>query len=307
MIPDKQKGVFYVLFVAKRSIFFVKRRNGSIFADQNDTINQIIINSMKKIVTILAASMMLFGVNAIAQPSIGAGYLSSTETFKSGNSSSTDKTPMNGFYVGLSYTLPIVGGLNFTPGVYYGYATRDNVVDAIITKINAGKRKDMYINVPLHFSYGLDLTDALRLFVYGGPSASIGVSSKTVSGNTTIDRYGENSNLQRFDIMLGAGAGLEFNEMIRFQVGYDWGMLNRYNTNNYSVHRNQLTAGVAFLFYLNLFKLTGRPHPLRPAFFVPRTCVSLPCLCFPESKKISTSARRSWSDLTCSRRWGRRA
>ena len=61
---------------------------------------------MKKIVSILAASMMLLGVNAMAQPSIGAGYLSSTEIVKSGNSSTT-RTPLNGFYAGLSYTLPI--------------------------------------------------------------------------------------------------------------------------------------------------------------------------------------------------------
>jgi hypothetical protein len=48
--------------------------------------------------------------------------------------------------------------------------------------------------------------------------------------------------------MLGGGVGLEFNDMIRFQVGYDAGMVNRYKSDNFSVHRNQLTAGVAFLF-----------------------------------------------------------
>ena len=48
--------------------------------------------------------------------------------------------------------------------------------------------------------------------------------------------------------MLGGCFGLLFNDMIRFQVGYDMGMLNRYNSNNYTVKRNQMTAGVAFLF-----------------------------------------------------------
>ena len=48
--------------------------------------------------------------------------------------------------------------------------------------------------------------------------------------------------------MLGAGVGLQFNDMVRFQVGYDFGMLNRYTSDNITVTRNQLTAGLAFLF-----------------------------------------------------------
>lgn len=206
---------------------------------------------MKKIVSILAASMMLFGVNAVAQPAIGAGYLSSVETSKSGNNT-RESNPMNGFYAGLGYTLPVASGINFTPGVYFGYAAQSNATSFGPFNVS-GKQQDMYIDIPLHFSYGLDLSDALRLFVYGGPSANIGIASKVTgstnfTGSSSYDRYNENSNLQRFDIMLGAGAGLEFNDLVRFQVGYDWGMLNRYNSDNYTVKRNQLTAGVAFLF-----------------------------------------------------------
>ena len=201
---------------------------------------------MKKIVSILAASMMLLGVNAMAQPSIGAGYLSSTEIVKSGNSSTT-RTPLNGFYAGLSYTLPIASGLNFTPGVYYGMAMKSNATSIFGLKLE-GKQTDSYIHVPLHFSYGGELGSGLRLFVYGGPSASVAIASKITSGNTTYDRLADNDNLQRFDIMLGAGVGLQFNDLVRFQVGYDFGMLNRYNSDNYTVRRNQLTAGVAFLF-----------------------------------------------------------
>ena len=83
---------------------------------------------------------------------------------------------------------------------------------------------------------------------YAGPSASVAVSSKIVAGNTTTDRLANNDSLNRFDVMLGGGVGLKFNDMVRFQVGYDFGMLNRYNSNNFTVKRNQLTAGVAFLF-----------------------------------------------------------
>ena len=202
---------------------------------------------MKKIVTLLSAALVLLAsAPAFAQASIGAGYLSSTEVVKSGNSS-TARTPLNGFYLGVGYTVPITGSINFTPGVYYGMAAKSNAASIFGLKIE-GKQQDHFVNVPLHFSFGTELGSGLRFFAYAGPSLSLAVASKITSGSTTYDRLKDNDSLQRFDVMLGAGVGLEFNDMIRFQVGYDWGMLNRYNSNNYTVKRNQLTAGVAFLF-----------------------------------------------------------
>ena len=190
--------------------------------------------------------MMLIGVNAMAQASIGAGYLSSVETVKSG-SSSTNRTPLNGFYVGMGYTIPLAGALNFTPGVYFGMASKNNVSSIFGLKLE-GKQTDTFINVPLHFSFNAEIGSGLAFFAYAGPSASVAVSSKISSGSTTYDRLADNDSLNRFDVMLGGGVGLKFNDMIRFQVGYDFGMLNRYNSDNYTVRRNQLTAGVAFLF-----------------------------------------------------------
>ena len=202
---------------------------------------------MKKFVTILSAALLLLaGTNAFAQMSVGAGYLSSTETVKSG-SSSTDRTPLNGFYAGVSYTVPIASGINFTPGIYYGLAAKSNATSIFGLQIE-GKQQDSFINVPLHFSFGAELGSGLRCFVYGGPSASFAVASKVISGSTTYDRLKDNDSLQRFDLMLGGGVGLEINDIVRFQVGYDFGMLNRTDSENFLVRRNQLTAGLAFLF-----------------------------------------------------------
>lgn len=204
---------------------------------------------MKKIVILLSAALVLLAsAPAFAQASIGAGYLSSTEIWKSGNSSS-ESTPMNGFYAGVGFTVPVANGINFTPGIYYGFATKDNVVDvAGIFKINGGKQQDHYLNVPLDFSFALDLSSDLRFFVYGGPSLSLALASNLISGSTTVNRLGENSDLNRFDIMLGGGLGVEVMNMFRINAGYDFGLLNRYQSSNYTVNRNQLYAGVAFLF-----------------------------------------------------------
>ena len=72
---------------------------------------------MKKIfTTLLAASLMLLGTQAFAQMSVNAGYLNSTQSFSESNSKSINS---NGAYAGVSFNLPISGGLAVAPGVYY--------------------------------------------------------------------------------------------------------------------------------------------------------------------------------------------
>lgn len=194
---------------------------------------------MKKVLTsILAASLLLLGTNAFAQISVGGGYVNSTMVSKAGSSSSTSE-PSNGFYAGIGYTLPIAGDLQLTPGVYYEMLFGKNV-------------KEGYIDIPFHFSYDVYVGNA-KVFAYAGPTVSCGLFSKgslSILGMTIEgDRYGENSGYGRFDVLLGGGVGMELNDMIRFNVGYNFGMLNR-NTSSldYKLSRNVLTAGVSFLF-----------------------------------------------------------
>ena len=203
---------------------------------------------MKKIVTILSAAILLLsGVSAFAQGAINAGFLNSVDIVNSGNSIS--KSPMSGFYAGFTYTLEL-GAVNFTPGIIYGYAAKSNSADLIITKLS-GKREDHFINVPLYFSYGRG-GDRFFISVYAGPSASVGIASKvtgSLGGNSSsYDRFQEDTSLNRFDVMLGGGIAVRVAEMIRINVGYDFGMLNRYKNTNTAYHRNQLTAGLAFIF-----------------------------------------------------------
>lgn len=217
---------------------------------------------MKKIVTLLSAALMLLaGTSAFAQMSVGAGYVNSTDIVKIAKLSNDSKTTTtgtagNGFYAGISYTAPLAAGFSFTPGVYYEFLTANEVASASVLNIS-GRETEHYINIPLTFSYGTDLSSDFRLFVYAGPTASVGLASTTkVSADVvgikveggTVNNY-DNESYGRFDIMLGGGIGCEFHDNFRFTVGYDFGMLNRYTGSaDYSQHRNRLTAGIAFLF-----------------------------------------------------------
>ena len=67
---------------------------------------------MKKVITtVLAASLMLVATNAFAQLSAGAGYINATDksvyTDSKGNKTITN-TPLNGFYAGVQYDMPVV-------------------------------------------------------------------------------------------------------------------------------------------------------------------------------------------------------
>ena len=99
------------------------------------------------------------------------------------------------------------------------------------------------------------LSPQLRGFVYAGPTFSCGLNSTTEVGGSIggvggksgkHDNYAD-SDYNRFDILLGGGAGLDFGKL-RFTVGYDLGMLNRVSSENFVQKRNVLHAGIGFLF-----------------------------------------------------------
>jgi len=214
---------------------------------------------MKKTLSILAiTALMLVSGNAFAQVHIGAGYVNSADRFKTASSSEADVNYSNGAYGGLGFTLPLVGDLSVTPGIYYTYlASRTAVSYASGFVTAAGNTKEHYINVPISFEYGAEILPNFRLFFFGGPTLSVGLASKTTfsasvlgfSANSTVDNYADNSNYGRWDVMLGGGMGVDLARRLRMTVGYDFGMLNRYTaSSNYTRHRNQLHAGVALLF-----------------------------------------------------------
>ena len=201
--------------------------------------------------TVLAASLMLIGTNAFAQLSVAAGFANSQTKFDI-NVLNVIKTShnanLNGFYAGASYNIPVgTSGLGIAPGVYFAYMT-DKDVDIYVA---SGDLVESYLEIPLDLNLKFPIADGLNGVIYAGPTFAYGVASKVNSGSTTIDLYdGTISNYldyNRIDVLAGGGIGVEFENMVRFDVGYDFGLLNR-GGSTVGVHRNQLHAGVAFMF-----------------------------------------------------------
>ncbi|MBQ1699005.1 MAG: outer membrane beta-barrel protein [Bacteroidales bacterium] len=212
---------------------------------------------MKKFFTaVLAGAMMLIGTSAFAQASLGAGYVYGKTNIDVNILSLLTKevdASLNGFYLGGSYNIPVgTSGLGIAPGLYFSYLTKDNANLAVAE----GDLTETYFTAPIDLNLGVPVGDGLRFIVFGGPTLSYGLTSKVavpVSGDSkhTYDIYdGELSNwtkYKNFDVMVGGGVGLDFENMVRFTVGYDYGLLNR-GGSTVNVHRQQLHAGVAFLF-----------------------------------------------------------
>lgn len=208
---------------------------------------------MKKIIITLAL-VAAAATSAFAQASVGAGYLNSTSTTKVGDNTSKGGA-LNGFYAGADYSVAL-GPVAFTPGIYFSYLSGKKTSNLGSIASASGTTTEMYLSVPMNFSYGIDLGSSLRAFVYAGPTLNLGCSATYkaeasalgASGEKTIDLYGDNSNYGRFDLQLGGGIGVDIMKMIRISAGYNYGMLDRNSSDNISLHRSEMHVGAAFLF-----------------------------------------------------------
>ena len=208
---------------------------------------------MKKIFSIvLAASLMLLGTQAFAQMSVNAGYLNST--LKTGNTSNN----ANGAYAGVSFNIPLAGGLGIAPGVYYSMIGSKSGDAASIFGVNiSGSSTFMEhaINVPVYLNYGYDLARDTKIFLFGGPTLQYGLASTvkydgsvgTASGSRTYNNY-DNENFNRMNVYLGGGMGFQISAL-QITVGYDYGMMNQYKGDNAAnCHRSNLKLGVGLVF-----------------------------------------------------------
>ena len=205
---------------------------------------------MKKIFsTLLVASLMLLGTNAFAQMSVNAGYLNSTLATNNNSDNA------NGAYAGVSFNIPVAGGLAVAPGVYYSMLTSKETAALGSIASGSGTFMEHALNVPVLLNYGIDLARDTRFFVSGGPTVQYGLASTVkyegnvlgVSGSSTVNNY-DNQNFNRLNVYLGGGVGFTV-AGIQIHVGYDYGMLNQYKGDNATpCHRSNLKIGAGFAF-----------------------------------------------------------
>ena len=184
---------------------------------------------MKKLFVTLFATVAV-AVAAMAQPSIGAGFLMPMNQGLYENN-------LSGFYAGLNYNVRLAGPVGIAPGVYFNYATKsENSVDY----------KQMGIAVPVMLNVGLKVGDSFVIRPYAGPTVHYGFKDEGAIGSVTGNMY--DNDYQKLNVQVGGGIAFEFDNMVRFDVGYDYGLYKIYELAGSKLTRNQLHAGVAYIF-----------------------------------------------------------
>ena len=197
---------------------------------------------MKKIILTLALAAVA-ALSANAQIGVNVGYTTKNFTDVFNNEA--------GLFLGANYNIELVNGLAVAPGVEFAMLNWK--------KDENNYQKENYLAVPVMFNYGFELVDGIKLVPYLGPTFSYGLSSKGKNSISTIasailggsgegSLYGDNSKYTQFDILIGGGVALDVMNMVRAFVGYNQGLLDRYNDDNTTVKTSGVNFGVAYLF-----------------------------------------------------------
>ena len=215
-------------------------------------------NALKIIIAAAAGLLMTFELPA--KNGIEIGYLNSTYRTKAASGEVTKSDPMSGFYVGLVKDLRLFAGLSIQPGLYYSYLNTAEKEE--IPSFNLSSSYTEHgLNLPIHIKYTFDIVPAFGVYVFAGPTLSLGLAANTkisftgeALGNTMtfdarnnsytgkiksenipeesldqINRYLPQTRMNRFDVLMGGGIGLNLVKFVTVKGGFDYGLLNRFN------------------------------------------------------------------------------
>lgn len=209
---------------------------------------------MKKIRLFLLVAMVAVTTVASAQISLGVkGGMNMSNYY---GDELSDKNVKIGFNIGLAadyqfaYGHYIQSGLFFTTkGAKYSTETTNAKIEYTINP--------MYLQLPIHYAYKLEIAPETRIVFHGGPYMAYGVGGKTKVkgnvGNLSGERDGQNvfgdgvGQLKSFDAGLGLGVGAEFGAFL-VDLGWDVGLTNLSNSDNGDIKNQNAYLSVGYRF-----------------------------------------------------------
>lgn len=132
-----------------------------------------------------------------------------------------------GFHAGLAADYNFAPEMAIQTGLFLttkGFEFNEEVLD-----FSADASANLiYLQVPVHFAYKVDVTPGTRIVFHGGPYVAYGIAGKTKGAfgevSEETDSFG-NDGFERFDTGLGIGVGAELGPLL-LDIGWDMGLIN---------------------------------------------------------------------------------
>lgn len=176
---------------------------------------------MRKLFALFLFVSLLGAGRLMAQPAINVGFLSQQHTFNYRNgildSLMQEGAWLKGGYLGLTQSVPFIGRLGITPGVFVSYA---QLKESLSDTLNDFTTSSFMLKMPFLFDYGRDLGQNTRVFGYLGPVFNVAISR--------LNDFKSVGNQMDFHFDMGAclGAGIQFYR-VRFFLGYSIDLIER--------------------------------------------------------------------------------
>lgn len=191
----------------------------------------------KTLLLIFAAALMLAGVHASAQVSVGAGPATRLYFEKGRKVNYTYGVQLN-----FEDSKRLTDVFGYSAGLDFGtYGKKDYYSEGL-------GLSEMYVDIPVRAKFYIPFSGSAEMFLFGGVIPSVCVSSNIKSEAGKTSRFGEASDYFRYDVLAGGGIGLELGERFRFALGYDHGLLDRYK-DDFVLHVAAVKFAISFLFY----------------------------------------------------------
>ena len=216
------------------------------------------MKSIVKIIAAVAAGIFLT-LDMSAGNGVEIGYLHSSYRTNLNSDETKTASPMSGFQVGLMKDMNIVAGLSLQSGLTYSYLNSAEKEEVPMFNITGSYTEHM-LNIPIQVKYTFDIIPAFGVYVFAGPTLSLGLAATTklsvsgsIAGNTLEGnlKYNAYTNklksdnipdeyvnlvnqylpqdrvMNRFDVLMGGGVGVNIIKFVTVKGGFDYGLLNR--------------------------------------------------------------------------------
>lgn len=200
---------------------------------------------MKKMRLSLVVAMLAIVTAASAQLNLGVKGGMNMSNFYGSDVNGDVKI---GFHVGLAADYDFASNMALQTGLYFTskgakYSSTFPLLGTVESTVDA-----YYVQLPVHFSYKLDVTPGTRIVFHAGPYMAFGVAGKaSVKGvDTKLDTFGDDGLFkQRFDAGLGLGVGAEFGSFL-VDLGWDMGLIKLNENSDMKNQNAYISVGYKF-------------------------------------------------------------